>query len=86
MVQKWPAAAVKVGSLKKSSRFKFAKIDKFDFSEPEIVFDENNLIFFDNNGAILKFDNSSNLIWKKNFYKKYEKKMKPLLSFAANNK
>ena len=74
------------GSLKKSSRFKFAKIDKFDFTEPEIVFDENNLIFFDNNGAILKFDNSSNLIWKKNFYKKYEKKMKPLLSFAANNK
>ena len=29
------------GSLKKSSRFKFVKIDKFDFAEPEIVFDIN---------------------------------------------
>ena len=74
------------GSLKKSSRFKFVKIDKFDFAEPEIAFDKNNLIFFDNKGSILKFDNSSKLIWKKNFYKKYEKKSKPLLSFANNKK
>ena len=74
------------GNLKKSSRFKFAKIDKFDLSEPEIVFDKNNLIFFDNKGSILKFDNSSKLIWKKNFYKKYEKKLKPLLYFANNKK
>ena len=59
------------GSLKKSSRFKFSKIDNFDFAEPEVVFDKNNLIFFDNKGSILKFDNSSKLIWKKNFYKKY---------------
>ncbi len=34
------------GSLKKSSRFKFVKIDKFDLAEPEIAFDKNNLIFF----------------------------------------
>ena len=73
------------GTLKKSSRFKFSKIDNFDFSEPEIIFNKNNLIFFDNKGSILKFDNNSKLIWKKNFYKKYEKKFKPLLSFANNN-
>ena len=72
------------GSLKKSSRFKFSKIDNFDFTEPEIVFNKNNLIFFDNKGSILKFDNSSKLIWKKNFYKKYEKKLKPLISFASS--
>ena len=74
------------GSLKKSSRFKFSKIHNFDFAEPEIAFDKDNLIFFDNKGSILKFDNSSKLIWKKNFYKKYEKKSKPLLSFANNKK
>ncbi len=74
------------GSLKKSSRFKFSKIDNFDFTEPEIVFDKKNIIFFDNKGSILKFDNFSKLIWKKNFYKKYEKKSKPLLSFASNKK
>ena len=38
------------GSLKKSSRFKFVKIDKFGFAEPEIAFDKNNLIFFNNKG------------------------------------
>ena len=73
------------GNLKKSSRFKFSKIDNFDFSEPEVKFHKNNLIFFDNKGSILKFDNSSKLIWKKNFYKKYKKKLKKLLSFANNN-
>ena len=74
------------GSLKKSSRFKFSKIDNFDFTEPEIVFNKNNLIFFNNKGSILKFDDTSKLVWKKNFYNKSEKKLKPLLSFANNEK
>ena len=74
------------GDLKKSSRFKFSKIDNFEYAEPEIVFDKDNLIFFDNKGSILKFNNSSKLIWKKNFYNKSEKKLNPLLSFANNNK
>ncbi len=73
------------GDLKKSSRFKFSKIDNFEYAEPEIVFHKDNLIFFDNKGSILKFTNSSKLVWKKNFYNKYEKKLKPLLSFANNN-
>ena len=72
------------GNLKKSSKFKFSKIDNFDHTEPEIVFDKDNIIFFDNKGSILKFDNSSKLIWKKNFYNKSEKKMKPILYFANN--
>ena len=37
------------------------------------------IIFFDNNGTILKFDEKSNLIWKKNYYSKSEKKSKPIL-------
>jgi len=72
------------GNLKKISRFKFSKIDNFDESEPEIIFSENNIIFFDNRGSILKFDSSSKLIWKKNYYSKSEKKLKPLLFFANN--
>ncbi len=72
------------GDLKKSSRFNFSKIDNFKYAEPEIAFDDENLIFFDNKGSILKFNNSSKLIWKKNFYNKAEKKLKPLLSFANN--
>ena len=55
------------GNLKKSSRFKFSRIDNFDFTEPEIIFSKNNIIFFDNKGSILKFDEKSKLVWKKNF-------------------
>ena len=72
------------GNLKNISRFKFSKIDDFDQFEPEIIFSKDNVIFFDSKGSILKFDNSSKLIWKKNYYSKYEKKLKPVLSFANN--
>jgi len=72
------------GNLKSVSRFKFSKIDNFDQFEPEIIFSNNNVIFFDTKGSILKFDNSSKLIWKKNYYSKTEKKLKPLLFFANN--
>ena len=49
------------GNLKNISRFRFSKIDNFDQFEPEIVFNNDNLIFFDNKGSILKFNNSSKL-------------------------
>ena len=74
------------GNLKSLSRFKYSTIDNFDELEPEIVFEGNNIIFFDNKGSILKFDQFSKLIWKKNYYKKTEKKQKPILSFANNQK
>jgi len=70
------------GNLKNISRYKFSSIDNFDQFEPEIVFDNNNVIFFDNKGSILKFDEFSKLIWKVNYYKKTEKKLKPILAFA----
>ena len=54
----------------------------FNRFEPEVVFDKNNLIFFDNKGSILKYDKNSKLIWKKNYYKRSEKKLRPLLSMA----
>ena len=73
------------GKLKNISRFKFSKIDNFNQYEPSIIFSNNNVIFFDNIGSILKFDNSSKLIWKKNHYSKSEKKLKPILFFANNS-
>jgi len=74
------------GNLKSVSRYKFSSIDNFDQSEPEIVFDNNNVIFFDNKGSILKFDEFSKLIWKINYYKKSEKKLKPILKLANDQK
>ena len=43
------------------------------------------MIFFDNKGSIIKFDQKSKLIWKKNYYNKQEKKNHPILFFAKNN-
>ena len=53
------------GILKKSSRFKFSRIENFHQFEPQISFHDRNILFFDNKGSILKFDNNSKLIWKK---------------------
>ena len=70
------------GSLKKSSRYKFSKIKNFYQFEPTISLNKNNIIFFDNKGSILQFNKKSKLIWKKNYYSKSEKKLKPILQFA----
>ena len=73
------------GVLENKQKYKFSKIKNFDQYEPNIIFYENNIIFFDNKGSILNFDNKSNLLWKKNYYLKSEKKINPILFFANNN-
>tara|TARA_B110001450_G_C17645478_1_gene491022 strand:+ start:456 stop:1802 length:1347 start_codon:yes stop_codon:yes gene_type:complete len=73
------------GIFSTKSKFKFSKIRNFFRFEPEIIINEKNIIFFDNKGAVLKFDNNSNLLWKKNFYTKQEKKLKPILQMTNNN-
>jgi len=74
------------GELKRSSRYKFSKIKNFYQYEPELIFDESNLIFFENKGTILKFNKNSKLVWKKNFYLKQEKKLNPVLQFVSNDR
>ena len=70
------------GTLKKLSKYKFSKIKNFYQFEPTISFNNDNVIFFDNKGTILQFDNHSKLVWKKNYYSKLEKKLNPILQFA----
>ena len=74
------------GQLETLSRYKFSKIKNFYQYEPEIVFHNKSLIFFDNKGNILKFNEDSKLEWKKNYYSKAEKKLKPILQFSNNEK
>ena len=74
------------GLLKKSSKYKFSKIENFYQVEPVISFNKENIIFFDDKGTILQFDKNSKLIWKKNYYSKSEKKSDPILQFASNDK
>ena len=73
-------------NLEKSSSFKFSKINNFNQYQPEVSFFDNNIIFFDNKGSILNFDDQSKLVWKKNNYSKSEKKLNPILQLVNNKK
>ena len=74
------------GDLKESTSYRFSKIKNFNQLEPEISFYKDNVIFFDNKGSILRFNNESDLIWKKNYYSKVEQKMGPVLELENNGK
>ncbi len=75
------------GKLNKISKFKFSKIKQFDFYQPELLIsNKGTLIFFDDKGTIFNFDRNNKLIWKSNVYKKAERKLKPILYFASNDK
>ena len=74
------------GELKKTSKFKFSKIKNFDYYEPELIFESDNVIFFNNKGSIIKFDSESNITWKKNYYNKLEKKLRPVLTLGKDSK
>ena len=74
------------GSLNKSLKYKFSKIENFYQFEPELSFNKGNIIFFDDKGTVLQFDERSKLIWKKNYYTKSEKKSNPILQFANDDK
>ena len=74
------------GDLKSISKYKFSKIENFHQYDPKISFYKNDIIFFDNKGSILRFNNDTDLIWKKNNYTKPEQKLNPILFFANNKK
>ena len=73
------------GKLEKISKYSFSKIDNYEKHEPELVFFENNIIFFDNKGTILSFDHNSKLNWKTNIYSKDDKKLNPQISMKKIN-
>ena len=74
------------GDLQNISKYKFSKIKNFHQYDPKISFYRNDIIFFDNKGSILRFNDDTDLIWKKNNYTKSEKKQNPILFFANNKK
>ena len=67
------------------SKYKIKKIKNFSNFEPTIVFNLDGLIFFEKEGVLKKHDYSQELIWKKNFYSKQEKKSDILLNIAYKN-
>ena len=73
-------------NFKKKSKYRFSEIKYFDNFSPELIFNKKHLIFFDKKGSVIKFDDTSKIIWKKNFYTKKEKKLLPILNFSSNDK
>ena len=70
--------------LQNISKYKFSKIKNFHQYDPKISFYKNDIIFFDNKGSILRFNENRDIVWKSNNYSKFEKKQSPILFFANN--
>jgi len=72
------------GLNKKINTFKFSTIKDTNQLNYKPIFLDDGLIFFDNKGAIIRYDTNGQIIWKKNIYSKSEKKLNPKLFFALN--
>mgnify|MGYP006128576581 FL=1 len=72
------------GGLEKIGNYNFTKFDNFQHIDVQPVFYNENIIFSDNKGAIILYDQNQKIVWKKNFYSKSEKKLKPRLNLAIH--
>ncbi len=68
------------------SKFKFSRIENFSDYEPNVLVNQNNIFFFDNKGSIINFNKESEIVWKKNYYSKAEKKNKPILFLSSDGR
>jgi outer membrane protein assembly factor BamB len=73
------------GGLEKIGKYKFSKFNNFKHIDVQPAFYNEHVIFFDNKGTIILYDQNQKIIWKKNFYSKNEKKLRPRLNFAIKN-
>ena len=69
------------GKINKIKNFKFAKFHNEAETDLSPLFLRDGIIFFDNKGSIIRFDNNQKIVWKKNYLSKFEKKNHPKLSF-----
>ena len=73
------------GLIKKIGSYKFSKFDDINQLNFKPIFLKDGLIFFDKKGAIIRYDNAKKILWKKNYYSKAEKKLRPKLNFILDN-
>ena len=74
------------GNLNKIGSYKFSKLDEINHLNFKPVFLKNGIVFFDNKGSIIRYKDNQKILWKKNYYSKVEKKLKPKLNLVADNK
>ena len=71
------------GNLERIGKYSFSKFDDFEYIDVSPIFYKEHVIFSDNKGAIIFYDQNQKVIWKKNFYNKNEKKLRPRLNLAT---
>ena len=70
------------GSLKNISKFKFKKSANFEFYSPEILLSEKYIIFYDNNGFLVKYNSNKEILWKTRISNKKQQKNITSISLA----
>ena len=75
-----------IGKIKKFKNFKFSKLNYGNEIDLKPLFLKDGIIFFDSKGSVIRFNNNQKIIWKKNYYSKFEKKNNPKLFFALSDK
>ena len=74
------------GSLTKAGIYKFSKLKDIDQLNFKPLFLNDSLIFFENKGSLIRYNENQKILWKNNYYSKSEKKLKPTLNFVLDNK
>ena len=69
------------GLLNKVGNYKFSKLIGFNQLNFKPTFFNNDLIFFDKKGSIIKYNENYKVSWSNNYYSKSEKKLNPKLNF-----
>ena len=72
------------GLINKVGNYKFSKFDDVNQLNFKPIFLNDGLIFFDKKGTIYRYNNLQKVLWKKNYYSKAEKKLKPKLNFILD--
>ena len=70
------------GEIKKIKNFRFSKFNNEIETDLKPLFLRDGIVFFDSKGSVIRFDNDQKIVWKKNYYSKFEKKNNPKLSFG----
>ena len=73
------------GLTKKIGSYKFSKFDDINQLNFKPIFLKDGLIFFDKKGTIIRYDYAKKILWKKNYYSKAEKKLRPKLNLILDN-
>jgi len=72
------------GLIDKIGNYKFSKFEDINQLNFKPIFLEDGLIFFDKKGSIIRYNDKTKVLWKKNHYSKPEKKLRPKLDFIQD--